>query len=122
MRSHQAEIRIQGNGAAGFVDITERIQETIADARIVHGRATVSGGDPSCALVVNEKETGLITDVRSAIERLGATDDAAPTIGSGSVVVPIVEGKLRLGTWQRILLIELNGSSDRTIGVHLIGE
>jgi secondary thiamine-phosphate synthase enzyme len=122
MRSHHADLRIEANGSGGFVDLTERVQRAVDSSAIVHGRATISGGNADCALVVNEKETGLIMDVRAAIERLRTFEDAEPSIGSGSIVVPVVEGKLHLGTWQRILLIELNDSVDRSVTVQVIGE
>jgi secondary thiamine-phosphate synthase enzyme len=122
MRSHQAEIRIQANGSGGFVDLTERVQQAVDSAEIQAGRATVSGGGSDCALVVNEKETGLLTDVRAAIERLGPAESAVHAVGSGSIVLPVVEGKLKLGTWQRVLLMELNGSADRVVNVQVIGE
>jgi thiamine phosphate synthase YjbQ (UPF0047 family) len=121
MRSHQSDLRIEGNGADGFVDLTDLVQDAIADAAILHGRATISGLDPACALVVNEKETGLIADVRAAVGRL-SEEGSMTTIGSGSIVLPIVDGKLRLGTWQRILLIEMNGSADRSVSVSVVGE
>jgi thiamine phosphate synthase YjbQ (UPF0047 family) len=122
MRSHQADLRIESNGSGGLVDLTDRVQEAVEAAAILHGRATVTGGDADCALVVNEKETGLLIDVKAAMKRLKTNGDI-PSIGSGSIVLPIVEGKLRLGVWQRILLIELNGSvAARSVTVQVIGE
>jgi thiamine phosphate synthase YjbQ (UPF0047 family) len=37
-------------------------------------------------------------------------------------VIPVVDGALRLGTWQRLLLVELEGASDRAILIQLVGE
>jgi thiamine phosphate synthase YjbQ (UPF0047 family) len=43
-------------------------------------------------------------------------------IGSTSVVIPAVDGRLRLGTWQRVLLVELDEPARRSFLVQVVGE
>ena len=38
-----------------------------------------------------------------------------------SETVPVVDGKLTLGTWQSVMLVELDGSRKRTVGVQIVG-
>jgi secondary thiamine-phosphate synthase enzyme len=107
-----------------FVDITDEVQEAIAGAGIEGGRATVFSPSDLCPLLVNERESGLLKDIRRAVDRVTEHGklQAPSTIGSKSVVFPIVEGRLRLGTWQRILLFELEQPSDRKVLIQIVGE
>jgi secondary thiamine-phosphate synthase enzyme len=107
-----------------FVDITDDVQGCLDESGIRAGQVTVFSPQPNCAIVVNELESGLLTDIRSAADRLGASrpQDRRTMIGSASVVFPAVDGKLRLGTWQRVLLVELEGPSTRSILVQIVGE
>jgi secondary thiamine-phosphate synthase enzyme len=36
--------------------------------------------------------------------------------------IPIVDGALTIGTWQSVLLVELDGPRERTVGVQIMGE
>jgi secondary thiamine-phosphate synthase enzyme len=107
-----------------FVDITDDVQSAVAGAGVEGGRATVFSPSDLCPLLVNERESGLLKDIRRAVDRVTAHGQlqAPSTIGSKSVVFPIVEGKLRLGTWQRILLLELEKPSDRKVLIQIVGE
>lgn len=77
-----------------------------------------------CPIVVNERESGLLKDIRAAVGRIKEANGQAPptSIGVKSVVLPIVDGKLRLGTWQRLLLFELGEPGDRSVFVQIVGE
>lgn len=107
-----------------FVDITEQVQSAVTASGIKGGRATVFSPADTCPLLVNERESGLLKDIRRAVDRV--TDHGAlqapTTIGNKSVVFPIVDGKLRLGTWQRLLIFELEEPSERQVLVQIVGE
>jgi thiamine phosphate synthase YjbQ (UPF0047 family) len=107
--------------AMDFVDITEDIQACLDDSGIRGGQVTVFSPQPSCAIVVNELESGLLADIKAAADRLGA-GRRRTMIGSASAVFPAIDGKLRLGTWQRVLLVELEGPSTRSVLVQIVGE
>lgn len=107
-----------------FVDITDEVQEAVRAAGVAQGRATVFSPSDLCPLLVNERESGLLKDIRRAVDRVTEHGrlQAPTTIGSKSVVFPVVEGKLRLGTWQRVLLFELEKASERKVLVQIVGE
>jgi thiamine phosphate synthase YjbQ (UPF0047 family) len=75
-------------------------------------------------LVVNERESGLIADIRQTLARLESSElaDQRAMLGSSSVVLPASDGRLRLGAWQRVLLIELEAAQERKIVVQIVGE
>lgn len=124
MRTHQVECETKTKSAPSFVDLTEEIQRALGESGISDGQVTVFSPDTTCALLVNERESGLLEDIKRAIVRLSPNgDDArAGMLGATSVVLPAVDGQLRLGMWQRVLLVELREPSQRSIVIQIVGE
>lgn len=102
-----------------FIDITDAISEAYAESGIASGRVTVIVDPSECRLVVNEFESGLISDLIGAIERMG--EPARDMLGAGSIVLPCADGKLALGVWQRVLLVELDGGGPREVTIQTVG-
>jgi len=48
-----------------------------------------------------------------------APDHMISSLLGPSLSVPVLGGKLALGTWQRVLLLEFNGPRERSVAVHL---
>lgn len=107
-----------------FVDITKRVEDTVRETGVRNGRVTVFSPHTSCSLVANERESGLLKDILRALGKIESSGRAADTLqlGSSSVVVPVVEGKIRLGTWQRLLFVELGEPGERSVVVQTVGE
>ena len=124
MDTQRAEFTVEAGTEFGFVDVTDEIQNVIDKAGLEQGQATVFSPTSGCPLVINERESGLLVDIRNVVERLGDSSGADPKgmIGSPSVVLPFVDGKLRLGTWQRVLLLELKEPGPRPVVVQIVGE
>ena len=111
-----------------IVDITDRVREVV---RGKSGLAVVYSLHTTTAVTVNEGETGLMEDIISRLselvpysagyrhDRIDSNADAhikASIIGN-SVIVPVNNGELLLGTWQRILFIEFDGPRRRRVHV-----
>jgi secondary thiamine-phosphate synthase enzyme len=107
-----------------LVDVTEKIEQAVADALISAGRVIVSVSAPACAIVVNEKETGLLADIGAALDRMRAAGNGSSpvSVGSPSAVLPLVDGRVHLGMWQRLLLVELEGPAERSLNVQIVGD
>ena len=121
--THRAECRAVTSQPPDFVDLTDEIQDVIASSQIRHGRVTVFAPDAACAILINERESGLLQDIKGAIARLHArSDHGNAVVGSSSIVVPVVDGKISLGTWQRVLLVELGAASERNVAIQIVGE
>lgn len=112
------------------MDVTSEIAAAVADAG--DGLACISVPHCTCAVYVNENETGLVQDTLALIDKLSQgtwqhdrIDDnagahlAASLIGN-SVCLPVQSGRLVLGTWQRVMLIELDGPRRRTLHVTVV--
>jgi secondary thiamine-phosphate synthase enzyme len=124
MRTHRSNCTARTQDALDFVDITDEVQAELDACGIGNGQVTVFTESPSCVLIVNERESGLLDDIRSTMERLENTGmlDQKSLLGSSSVVIPAVEGRLRLGIWQRLLLVELERPDTRKIVIQIVGE
>jgi secondary thiamine-phosphate synthase enzyme len=124
MRTHRANCKTLTRNVLDFVDITDAVQAELTASGIAEGQVTVFADSDACVLIVNERESGLLEDIRNAMRRLEGTGSAngKTLLGSTSVVLPAVGGKLRLGIWQRLLLVELEQPDTRGVIVQVVGE
>lgn len=124
MRTHNAVRTRTTSRSLEFVDVTDEVAQALGESGILNGQVTIFAGDPDCALILNERESGLWEDIRGVLERMEKERpcDRRAVIGSASVVLPAVDGRLHLGTWQRVLLVELGDPSDRPLSVQIVGE
>lgn len=119
-----------------LVDITLQVEEHVRDSTIKNGLCVISTRHSTTSIVINENESGLCSDILNMLERLippsaGYNHDRidnnadahlkAVLLGS-SETVPILNGKLVLGTWQRIFFAELDGPRHRSVDVSVLGE
>ena len=122
MRANNFEHKATTTGPVDFVDLTEQVQHFLARSGFLNAQVTISC-PAGCALVVNELESGLLDDIRRVMRRMDlSTDDGASRIGSATVVLPGTHGRLQLGTWQRVLLVELERPTERTVTIQIVGE
>jgi secondary thiamine-phosphate synthase enzyme len=122
MQTHRSHCSTHTEATHQLVDITQRVAEVLVESGITAGQVTVSA-ERGCAIVVNELETGLAEDIKHAIRRLDPSRNGlASTVGSSAVVLPAADGKLSLGTWQRVLLLELGTAGNRTVTIQIVGE
>ena len=124
METHVHVARAETAGSMDLVDVTDEIVAAMSDGPVQDGHVTVFAESPGCALIVNERESGLLCDIRDTMGRLRRTDreDLRSLLGSASIVLPLKAGRLQLGTWQRVMLAELEGPAERRIVVQIVGE
>ena len=124
IETHETALALRTTERRGFVDITDDVKNAVSGSGVQQGRVTVFSPAEDCPLIANERESGLLGDIKRAVERLEkAGDETTPkTIGAQSIVFPIVEGVLRLGTWQRLLLFEMGEPGDRKVLMQIEGE
>lgn len=111
-------------GTPEFVDITEQVEKAVGESGISDGRVVLFASESGCALLLNEKESGLLSDLKGTIERLRPHTNGSgrSLVGSTSLTIPIVGGRVALGTWQRVLLVGLDEPGSRSISVQIVGE
>ena len=128
-----AELSIRTRKKQDMVDITSRVADVVKQSGIGDGICLVYVPHATAAVVINENAdpnvcedildalAGLIPDGKWRHDRID--DNAAAhikaTILGPSETVPVKSGRLRLGTWQSILLVELDGPRERTLIVEV---
>lgn len=139
MRTATYTEELSTKGQDDCIDITETIQQAVSRAKLRQGLATVFVTGSTAGVTTIEYEPGLVQDLKDAVRRLfpenlryahheAAGDDngfshlRASFLGP-SLTVPIVDGRLQLGTWQQIVLIDFDTHPrTRSYLIQLIGE
>jgi secondary thiamine-phosphate synthase enzyme len=127
-------IEIKTRKRVEVIDITDRVLQALQESGTKNGICLVYSLHTTTGLAVNEADSALINDIRSLLQRIvpeaaGYEHDRgdgnahahlqAVMLGN-SVVVPALDGRLVLGTWQRILFFELDGPRKRTVSVRVV--
>jgi secondary thiamine-phosphate synthase enzyme len=132
-------ISVNTTGKTDIIDLTPKVMETVAGSASLNGVVTLFIPGSTAALTTIEYETGVINDLKNAIERIAPEDlyyehnerwgdgngyahVRAALIGP-SLHIPVVEGQLTLGTWQQIVLLDFdNRPRKRQIILQVSGE
>ncbi len=132
-----ARLRVTTSSRTSVHPIGRQIQAKLGGQVLGDGLVLVSVPHTTCAVTLNEPEPGLLDDFAQALERLvpwdgryahnvGAEDNAAAHVRANlighQVLVPIVNGRLHVGVWQDVLLIECDGPRTRTVEVRLVAD
>lgn len=142
-----ARLHVTTNHPTEFIDLTDRLERLITDSGLRFGILNVQTLHTTLAVVVNEHEPLLLDDFRTMLEAAAPNDgryrhddmavrtvnlvDAERPNGHAhcralllptSVCLNVSHGRLDLGRWQRVFLVELDGPRERKISVLLFGE
>jgi secondary thiamine-phosphate synthase enzyme len=149
VKVYQRETELRTAGGLSVRDITDEVNEAVQESGVIEGIACVYSPHTTCCVRVNEFETGFIEDFSELLRRLvpretyyahddwdkrtenicpedmdfgnGHSHCMAMLLGSAGESVPVREGELCLGTWQRVLFIELDRERDRRWLVQVVG-
>jgi len=130
-----------------FIDLTEDVERFISQGSIKDGLVNVQILHTSAALVLNENEPLLLEDMKASLDRIAPKDAEYQHDDFGkrtvnlcenecvnghshckairlpaNVTLNLIDGRLQLGQWQRIMLIELDQARPRQVQVQIIGE
>ncbi|MCL6472981.1 MAG: secondary thiamine-phosphate synthase enzyme YjbQ [Firmicutes bacterium] len=117
-------------------DITREVAAEVEKSGIKDGIALVYVPHATAALLINEHETGLISDLTGMVKEAVPRDRAyehdridnnawshlTSALLGCSVMLPITGGRIERGTWQNIFLVELDGPRQRKVIVKTIGK
>lgn len=135
------DISVETTAPRTFTDITDDVEQAVQAAGIESGLALVASRHTTASIVVNEHEPELLKDLDAFLHGLAPTSadyhhNAVPCLpGEGpnahahcqalllnaSVTIPVVHGRLSLGRWQRIFLVELDCARSRRVSVSVLG-
>jgi secondary thiamine-phosphate synthase enzyme len=144
---HVKELRT--SGGLTVTDITDEVIDAVRESGITEGIACIYSPHTTCCVRVNEFETGFLEDLAEMLQRLvpresyyahddwdrrtenicpedmeignGHSHCMAMLLGTAGESVPVRDGELCLGTWQRVLFLELDRERDRRWMVQVVG-
>ena len=139
-------LKLETSRAPQFIDITEQVCRFVEEAQVTDGCVVVFSRHTTASVKINEREPLLLEDMEAFLERIAPrngdyrhndfdirtvnmTEDECPNghahcqhllLGT-SETIPIIEGKMQFGQWQRIFLIELDRPRSREVLVQVMG-
>jgi len=124
MAVRTTELRLSTTGDGDTVDITAELQRAVAEAGIEDGQATAFVRGSTAAITTMEYEPGGVHDLAAMLDRLIPAEgdyehnrlnhdtnshahQRASVVGP-SQAVPVIGGRLQLGTWQQVVLLDFD--------------
>jgi secondary thiamine-phosphate synthase enzyme len=145
----QHEKRLRTTGGLSVRDITDEVQEAVKESGVSDGIVCVYSPHTTCCVRVNEFEDGFLEDFTALLKSLVPTDKyyahddwerrteniceedmtvgnghshcMSMLLGSAGEAIPVRDGELCLGTWQRVLFLELDRERERRWIVQVVG-
>jgi len=132
-------IKLQTEGEGDMIDMTSQLSNIVKESKIKNGTVTIFVSGSTAAVTTIEYESGLIHDFPVMLSRIvpkgieyehdntwhdgnGHSHVRSSLIGP-SITIPIIHGKLTLGTWQQVVLLEMDTRSrNRTVILQIMGK
>lgn len=138
MKIENYTLSIETRRSFEFVDITDRIQGLIKESRISRGFTLVRSRHTTGAIACTEADSSIHNDANNLLDclmpvdfsyehsyegRINGRAHQAEMLGFGCTTwAPVCNGRIELGTWQRIFFVELYQPMVRNIDVVIVGE
>jgi secondary thiamine-phosphate synthase enzyme len=135
---HAGQLRFSTEGDGDVIDITAGVQRVVAQAGVESGIASVFVPGSTAAVTTMEHEPGGVHDLRETLDRLVPREGPyehnrlnhdtnshahirAAIVGP-SETLPVRDGRLELGTWQQVVLVDFDDRPrHRTVVVRVLG-
>jgi secondary thiamine-phosphate synthase enzyme len=120
-----------------IIHITNDVEQAVKESGIKEGFVLVSAMHITAGVIVNDNESGLHEDIFEWLEKLApygppykhhmtGEDNGDAHLKSilvhHEVILPITEGKLDLGPWQRVFYLEFDGRRNKRLIIKVLGE
>ncbi|MEM5875228.1 MAG: secondary thiamine-phosphate synthase enzyme YjbQ [Candidatus Aenigmatarchaeota archaeon] len=137
MRIYQKELKFKTKNYYDTIDITDEIEKEVKKSKINNGLISLFLKHNTAALLIQENDETIFEDIKNFLEKMlplneryshsyegniNATAHLKNLTISRNLVIPIENGKLILGQWQRIILIELFEPRERKVYITIIGD
>jgi len=137
MAVHSGELSLSTRGDADMIDITGGVQRVVSTTGVDEGLASAFVRGSTAAITTMEHEPGNVADLEAVLDRLvpprgeyehnrlnhdtnSHAHQRASIVGA-SEVVPVADGRLVLGTWQQLVLIDFDDRPrERTVLVQVV--
>lgn len=137
MKTHTEYLFFQTKKHREYVHITPDVQSIVGKSGVQDGIVLVSAMHITAGVYVNDLEDGLIEDIDEWLEKLApfkkdykhhqtgednADSHLKAILVHHQVILPITNGNLDLGTWQRVFYAEFDGQRKKRVLVKVMGE
>jgi secondary thiamine-phosphate synthase enzyme len=148
VKSATTTVTVEVPARYAYLDLTDDLRRAVKDAGVTEGAAIAFCGHTTCALLINEWEDGALADFRRHLTDLVPHDGTyyqhddfeirtqnmhdderanghahvkAMLLSATSHAIPVVAGEPGFGSWQRLILFEMDEPKPRTITFHVFG-
>lgn len=147
MASFHECLKLKTKGLFDFIDLTDVAKKIVEKSKIKNGLLNIQSKHTTVAVIVNENEPLLISDIKKTLEKLipqkqkyqhdnfeirtvnmcdgecaNGHSHCKQLLLNSSYTFNIIKGKLDLGLWQRVFAVELDHSRSRDISFMAFGE
>lgn len=140
----------QTSRAYEIIDITEEVEKLLAESGVVNGQVNIFVRHTTATIKINEREDGFFRDFEKFCQSfvpagcnyhhddLESRDPATLCdgeeclnghshllqmfVGTASETIPVIDGTMQLGKWQRIFLVELDRAKEREVLLTVMGQ
>ena len=136
MKAYTEYLTFNTRKRRAMVHITPQVEKAVQKSGIKDGLAFVSPMHITAAVYVNDNESGLIEDIEKWLEELAPArpdykhhqtgeDNGDAHLKSlllhHETTLPVTNGKLDLGTWQRVFYAEFDGQREKRVIIKILG-
>jgi secondary thiamine-phosphate synthase enzyme len=137
MRFHTEYLTFNTRKHREYIHITPQVEAAVAKSGVQEGMVLVSAMHITASIYVNDNESGLIADMDEWLEKLAPfrKDYRHHQTGESNgdshlksllmhheVTLPITNGRLDLGPWQRVFYAEFDGQRSKRVVIKVMGE
>jgi secondary thiamine-phosphate synthase enzyme len=137
MRFHTEYLTFNTRQHREYIHITPQVEAAVKKSGIREGMVLVSAMHITAGVYVNDNESGLIEDIDHWLEKLAPYREDYQHHHTGEsngdshlksmivhhqVIVPVTNGKLDLGPWQRVFYAEFDGERPKRLIIKVMGE
>jgi len=129
-----ASVTFSTKGEIDFIDLTDKVQETVSRSGIKNGIVHVFAPHATGILILTENEYGLLNDIKAFLDETipkrkayshpsNAHAHLRSVLLPPDKTLPIVNGRIEFGTWQSLIFVETDVyPRKRTVIIQVMGE
>lgn len=137
MKFHTGYLTFHTKKHREYIHITPQVEKIVGESGVRNGLALVSAMHITAGVYVNDNEAGLIQDIDRWLEQLAPFKEEYLHHQTGEdngdshlkailvhhqVILPVKDGSLLLGTWQRVFYAEFDGQRSKRVVVAVMGD
>lgn len=136
MKAYTKTFWFNTNKHREYINVTEKVRNAVSESGIMEGMVLVSAMHITAGVYINDDEDGIIQDIDELLEKLAPSGKDYRHHQTGErngdahlksllvhhqVIIPITNGNLDLGPWQRVFYAEFDGERKKRMIIKVMG-